>query len=131
MSISNRLFCIRGAICTDNNANDIIKNVELLFNTILKENHINNEKDFVSIQFTVTSEIDELNPAAALRKADIGIDVSHIPLFCSQEPVMKNSLKNVIRTMITIYKPEDSIIHSVYLNGAEILRPDLAKGYSK
>ena len=61
MNSMNRLFCIRGAVCTENKADAIIKNVELLFNTILKENDISNEKDFVSIQFTVTTDIDELN----------------------------------------------------------------------
>ena len=128
MNSMNRLFCIRGAVCTENNAAAIIKNVELLFNTILKENDISNEKDFVSIQFTVTTDIDELNPAAALRRGKQSVDVTHIPLFCSQEPVMKNSLKNVIRIMVTVYLPEQSEIHSVYLNGAEVLRPDLVRG---
>ncbi|MBR1910871.1 MAG: chorismate mutase [Treponema sp.] len=126
----NRIFCIRGAICTENNAASIVKNVEWLFKTILKENNLTNEKDFVSIQFTVTTDIDELNPAAALRRGKLGIDVSHIPLFCSQEPIMKNSLKNVIRTMITVYLPEESTVQSVYLNGAEVLRPDLSRGNS-
>lgn len=125
---SNRLFCIRGAVCTQNNSESIIKDIELLFKTIIKDNGIKSEKDFVSIQFTVTPDIDELNPAAALRRGNIGIDVSHIPLFCSQEPVMKNSLQKVIRTMITIYMPEDSVIKSAYLNGAEVLRPDLTRG---
>ena len=130
MNSNNRLFCIRGAVCTENNAESIIKNVEQLFKTIIKENNIVNEKNFVSIQFTVTPDIDELNPAAALRRGNLGIDVSHIPLFCSQEPVMKNSLQNVIRMMITVYLQEDATIQSVYLNGAEVLRPDLTRGNS-
>ena len=126
MSNTNRLFCIRGAVCTENNADSIIQNVEQLFKELLLKNKLSSARDIVSIQFTVTADIDELNPAAALRKGNIGLDTSHIPLFCAQEPVMKKSLPRVIRTLVTVYLPEDSTVQSVYLNGTQVLRPDLA-----
>lgn len=127
MSSMNRLFCIRGAICTENSKDEIIQNVARIFKEMVLKNGITAEKDFVSIQFTVTPDIDEMNPASALRHGDIGMDVSHIPLFCAQEPVMKNSLKKVIRVMLSVYLPENSSVTSVYLNGAEVLRPDIAR----
>lgn len=119
--IQNRLYGIRGAICTQDTVDDIVKNTSLLYSTILKKNDIS-ETDIVSIQFTTTPDLTKLNPAAALRKSGYASDV---PLFCSLEPVFENSLKNVIRCLILAYSQEKG--KSVYLNGAEVLRPDLNK----
>ena len=93
----------------------------MLYSTILEKNDIS-ETDIVSIQFTTTPDLTKLNPAAALRKSGYASDV---PLFCSLEPVFENSLKNVIRCLILAYSQEKG--KSVYLNGAEVLRPDLNK----
>lgn len=119
--ILNRLYGIRGAICTQDTVDDIVKNTSLLYSTILEKNDIS-ETDIVSIQFTTTPDLTKLNPAAALRKSGYASDV---PLFCSLEPVFENSLKNVIRCLILAYSQEKG--KSVYLNGAEVLRPDLNK----
>ena len=119
--IQNRLYGIRGAICTQDTVDDIVKNTSLLYSTILEKNNIS-ETDIVSIQFTTTPDLTKLNPAAALRKSGYASDV---PLFCSLEPVFENSLKNVIRCLILAYSQEKG--KSVYLNGAEVLRPDLNK----
>lgn len=119
--IKNRLYGIRGAICTQDTVDDIVKNTSLLYSTILEKNDIS-ETDIVSIQFTTTPDLTKLNPAAALRKSGYASDV---PLFCSLEPVFENSLKNVIRCLILAYSQEKG--KSVYLNGAEVLRPDLNK----
>lgn len=119
--IQDRLYGIRGAICTQDTVDDIVKNTSLLYSTILKKNDIS-ETDIVSIQFTTTPDLTKLNPAAALRKSGYASDV---PLFCSLEPVFENSLKNVIRCLILAYSQEKG--KSVYLNGAEVLRPDLNK----
>ena len=119
--MENRLYGIRGAICTQDTVEDMVKNTSLLYSTILKENKIE-ESDIVSIQFTTTPDLTKLNPAAALRRTGYACDV---PLFCSLEPVFENSLKNVIRCLILAYSKEKG--KSVYLNGAEVLRPDLAR----
>ncbi len=125
--MEKRLFGIRGAVCTENTADDIIKNVGTLCRTVFCENNVRSG-DIVSIQFTVTEDIDALNPAAALRKSDAGIDVSSCALFCSQEPHMARSLDHVVRLLLTVYLPEGSNLHHVYLNGAEVLRPDFTSG---
>lgn len=119
--MEKRLYGIRGAVCTEDNEKEIIHNVSTLYTTIIKNNKLD-ENDIVSIQFTITPDIKELNPAAALRKAGFA---SSIPLFCSLEPVFKNSLTKVIRCLITAYS--DRMGESVYLNGAEVLRPDLCR----
>ena len=38
--MENRLYGIRGAICTQDTVEDMVKNTSLLYSTILKENKI-------------------------------------------------------------------------------------------
>ena len=79
------------------------------------------------MHFTLTNDLDEANPCAALRREYKGIDVSKAALFCSQEAFVKGSLKKVIRLLLTAYLEEGSEVHNVYINGAEVLRPDFSK----
>ncbi|MBR6297525.1 MAG: chorismate mutase [Treponema sp.] len=121
-----RLYGIRGATCTENTPESIIKNVGELCRALFLTNKLETS-DIVSVQFTVTPDIDAMNPATALRKAgDVGLDTSVIPLFCSQEPVTKGMPKSVIRTMVTAYMEQGAKPVGAYVNGAQILRPDLA-----
>jgi chorismate mutase len=88
--------------------------------------HLNKlkEKDIVSIIFSVTSDLDAVNPAAALRRSSrAGGDEA---LFSVQEPESKNSLKRTVRVIIHCYLDEDVKVFHVYRNGAEVLRPDRA-----
>lgn len=117
---TKRLYAIRGAVCTSNTVDSIDEAVFQLYSTIKKENTFSDD-DMVSIQFTLTNDLTEENPAAALRKK---CGVSSVPLFCSVEPPIKNSLQFVIRILITVYMDKKPV--PVYLNGAEKLRPDLA-----
>lgn len=121
-----KIFCIRGAVCSENTADSIVENTGKLFAELVEKNSLS-QKDFVSIQFTITPDLDVMNPAAALRKADKNGIASSVPLFCSAEPVIKNMLPKTIRIMLTVYKPEDFVSKPVYMNGAEKLRPDLIK----
>ncbi|MGP1586863.1 MAG: chorismate mutase [Treponemataceae bacterium] len=117
---AKRLYGFRGAICAENTYDAIFENVRSMFEQLVFVNNLV-EHDMVSIQFTVTPDITALNPATALRKAGL---VKDVPLFCSQEPVFESSLKSVIRCMILAYS--DNSGKAVYLNGAQVLRPDLA-----
>lgn len=121
-----RLFAIRGATGAENDAESIKKNVREMCLALFSGNGLS-PRDFVSIQFTVTEDLDALNPAAALRKGQDEFDVSTIPLFCSQEPRVSGSPERMIRVMVTAYMDESAVPVSVYINGAERLRPDLAK----
>ena len=58
------------------------------------------------------------------------MDTSAVPLFCSQEPVVRNMLPKVVRLMVTAYLPEGTAVVPSYLNGAQVLRPDLGRGSS-
>lgn len=124
--MGRRIYSIRGAVCAENTAESITENVCHMCNEIFTQNGIQAD-DLVSIQFTLTPDLDVLNPATALRKGNVVIDTTKTALFCSQEAVIVNMLPKVIRVMVTAYLPDGSQIKTVYLNGAQKLRPDWHK----
>ena len=119
-----RLYGIRGAITAENNKESITEKTVEMCSLIFNENKLLPE-DFVSMHLTLTKDLDEMNPCAALRKSYKGIDVSRIPLFCSQEAYIKGGLEKVIRVLITVYMEDGYVPQNVYLGGAAVLRPDL------
>ncbi len=121
-----RLFGIRGATGAENTKESVIQNVGQMFSQLAKENNLKSE-DIVSIQFTITADLNQMNPAAALRRGNPPIDVSRVPLFCSQEPEIEGSPEKMIRVLITTYLEDDAKVVPVYINGGEKLRPDFAK----
>lgn len=124
--MSERLFAIRGATGAENNSDSIIKNVCEMCLRLFAENGLS-QKDFVSVQFTITDDLNVMNPAMALRKGQSEFDVSLIPLFCSQEPKILGSPEKMIRVLVTAYMDDKKTPVPVYINGGEKLRPDLAK----
>lgn len=117
-----KLIGIRGASGIDEDTPEAVQSaVKNLFTEIYAKNSLN-EKNIVSIQFTLTSDIRSMNPAAALRKAGFG---QSCPLFCSQEPDIDGMLPRMVRVLITAYSRKNAV--PVYINGAERLRPDLCK----
>lgn len=121
-----RLAAFRGAVCVENTAESITENVCLMCGQLFSRNGIKAE-DIVSLQFTITDDITVLNPATALRKGNAGLDVSQIPLFCSQEAKIEGGMPLVVRALLTAYVDAGSERHNVYLNGAEKLRPGFSK----
>lgn len=112
---------VRGATCVKKDRPDlIIENTVSLIQLLVSKNKIE-EKDIVSIMFTLTKDLKSYNPAAALRT----IGFENVPLFCSQEAYVKGSLKKVIRVIITLNTDSDEKLIPIYINGAERLRPDL------
>jgi monofunctional chorismate mutase, gram positive type, clade 1 len=125
MNTHTRLYGLRGAVCAENSAASITDAVCALCRTLFSENHLS-PQDIVSVQFTVTPDLTALNPAAALRRGECGIDVSRCALFCSQEPVVEHMLSKTIRVLVTSYMQDGALPRHVYIQGAEALRPDLA-----
>ena len=123
MSQNKRLAAFRGAVCVKNTAESITENVCLMCRELFSRNKIKAE-DIVSLQFTITDDITVLNPATALRRGNPGLDVSQVPLFCSQEAKIDGMMPKVIRVLLTSYVDEGTERQNVYLNGAEKLRPD-------
>ncbi len=110
---------VRGAIqIKKNNAKQIEQGVVKLIKSILEINRID-ITDIISIIFSQTSDLNEMNPASALRTEGY----NETPLFCTQEPEIKGSMEKVIRVLITTESVVD--LKPVYLEGAEKLRLDL------
>ena len=125
--MDKRLAAFRGAICVENTAESITENVCLMCRELFSRNSIKAD-DIVSLQFTITKDITKLNPATALRKGDCGLDITAVPLFCSQEAYIEGGMPLVIRALLTTYVDAGyNERHNVYLNGAEKLRPDFSK----
>ncbi|MCI1209707.1 MAG: chorismate mutase [Treponema sp.] len=122
-----KIYAVRGAICSENTQSAIGNAVEELCKKIFSENKIQ-AKNIVSIQFTVTNDITAMNPAAALRKGNCGIDISQTALFCSSEPPVDGALAHTIRVMVTVYLPKKTTIRHIYLGSAGALRPDFSGG---
>jgi chorismate mutase len=118
-----RLFALRGATRCLNEENDIRKQVVALYDELLRVNRLQ-EEDLVSVIFSVTGDLDELNPATALRREGRAAEAA---LFVTQEARVKGGLERTIRLLIHCY-PEKGLrpVH-VYRNGAEVLRPDRKK----
>ena len=118
-----KLTAIRGAICCENSKESISEQTAKMCNTLFEKTCIQS-KNIISMQFTLTKDLDSFNPCAALRKEKIIIDTNEIPLFCSQEAYVKNSLQKVIRVLVTCYVEDELKVSHIYLDGAEVLRPD-------
>ena len=121
-----KVFGIRGACCAENTAESITNETVALCRRIFLENALSPE-DIVSIQFTLTRDLDEMNPCSALRKNDVGLDTSRIPLFCAQEAYIKGGLEKVIRILITAYLDEGKTPKNCYIDGADVLRPEFSR----
>jgi chorismate mutase len=122
-----RLFGIRGAIRCENKVDDIVRRVVELYDELLASNDLR-EENIVSLIFSVTSDLTALNPAAALRRGGRAADLA---LFSVAEPDTVGSLSFVIRILFHCYLPAGSSPKHIYLNGAEILRPDRSRAEGK
>lgn len=116
------IVSIRGAISVKaNNASDISTATEMLITELFKQNKLA-ESQIINIFFTVTNDLDAVNPATVAREK---FKLDSMPMLCVQEMNVKNSLPRCIRIMINAYSniTKDKVKH-VYLGGAESLRPD-------
>ncbi|MDR1218805.1 MAG: chorismate mutase [Treponema sp.] len=121
--MSKKLFALRGATQALNTAEDIEKWTVFLYDGLLKLNKLE-ERDIVSVVFSMTSDLDEENPAAALRHAGRARSAA---LFATQEAFVRGGLPRTIRALIHCYLDEGAAVRHLYYNGAEALRPDWAR----
>jgi chorismate mutase len=115
-----KLFALRGAVRCRNTAEDIQEQIAALYDALLEQNKLE-EADIVSLIFSVTKDLDALNPAAALRRTGRAEDLA---LFAVQEAETSGALERVIRVLIHCYLGANLKPRHVYRNGAEALRPD-------
>ena len=119
MMFWKKLYAGRAAVCTQNTQEQIKTAVVTAYTHFLELNRLQ-EKDIVSLQFSITSDITAANPATLLRSAGYA---SAAALFCSTEPDIDGSPHGIIRFLFYYYGKKKTI--PVYLGGAEKLRPDL------
>lgn len=130
----NRLWSVRGAVCVPVSEQTPDQCVEImttrvgeLIGQLIVQNKIHHDA-IVNIQFTQTADVDYLNAAAAARNSELSQALSHIALFCAQEPEYPNSLVGTIRVLITYYHAAEHQPKPAYLHGAQVLRRDLFHG---
>src|SRR5690554_1625017 len=117
-----RLYAARSAVQIPLDTKEAIvagvKEMALLF---LERNSLS-ASDIVSIQFTITSDLQSYNPAAALRESYPNLKT---PLFCMQEPTISNMMPQVIRALIYFYGDDDYCVQHAYVGTTSQLRSDL------
>ncbi len=114
---------VRGAITVkQDNESEIILATERLLMQMIKENNINPD-DVASVFISVTDDVTAAFPAKAVRSLE---GWTYVPVMCMKEISVTNSLTNCIRVMMHVNttKVQHEINH-IYLEGAEVLRPDL------
>ncbi len=85
--------------------------------------------DLVSLLYSVTRDLTAGNPATGAREGVAGL--SEVPLFCVQEADVQGSPALTVRLLATFEVPDRWAASRrarptpVYLDGAEVLRPDL------
>src|SRR3989338_10070488 len=95
-----KLASIRGAITVKENSIKEIKNsTTLLLTELLKQNKLDKSK-IINIIFTVTDDINELNPATVSREE---FQLDSVPILCVQEMKIKNGLPKCIWVLIQTY----------------------------
>jgi len=119
MLFRKKLYAGRAAISAQNTTDNIQAAVVTAYTRFLELNRLH-EKDIVSLQFSVTTDITAANPATLLRSAGFA---SETVLFCSAEPNIDGSRPGIIRFLFYFYGKKKPV--PVYLGEAEKLRPDL------
>lgn len=119
-----RCRAVRGATTVEaNTAQDIEDATTEVLQKIIRENKIRIE-DIVSVNFSVSVDLDAQFPAVAARK----MGWNYVPMLCSYEIDVPDSLRKCVRVLLTYNTraPQHKIKHQ-YLRGAAVLRPDLAE----
>ncbi|WP_026673045.1 chorismate mutase [Alkalihalobacterium bogoriense] len=114
---------VRGAITvTENKEAHMLEATEELLAEMIEKNQIKPD-DVAHVLITVTDDLHATFPAKALRKFE---GWKFVPVMCSVEIPVPNSLASCIRVMMTVNteKRQEDIQH-VYLRNAITLRPDL------
>ena len=113
---------VRGAIQVSSNDADAIVAAGLrLLQATLGSNGVSAD-EIISIVFSLTPDLTRANPATAVRTNGY----PDVPLFCVQEAVVDGQPGRIIRLLLTYRGGGDRKPVPVYLDGAQVLRPDLS-----
>lgn len=117
---------IRGANSVPENSPEaILEATRTLLLAICEANPTLRPEDIAAIYFTLTPDLDATYPAYAARQ----LGWTEVPLLSAQEVPVPNGMPRVVRVLVlwNTDLPQEAIRH-VYLNEAQRLRPDLARG---
>ncbi len=118
------MVAVRGAIQVSANDAEAIRSAGLrLLRSVLDGNGVAPE-DIVSIIFSLTPDLTRANPATATREGGF----AEVPLFCVQEADVEGQPGRIIRLLMTYRGDGDRKPVPVFLDGAQVLRPDLPPG---
>jgi len=113
---------LRGAICSSNNKEEITQGVVELYDKLLELNGLA-EKDLISLFFSLTPDLNAVNPATVLRQSG---RAGKLAMMVFQEAAVNNSVPFTIRALIHCYMDREKPVKHVFFRGAEKLRPDWA-----
>jgi chorismate mutase len=120
--VEKRLYAGRAAVQLETDSKDqMLAAVKTMAQLFFDTNPID-QHEYVSIQFTLTSDLTSFNPATAFRA---NFPTLTVPLFCAVEPPIQNSMKRMVRMLIYFYGPSDYVVKHAYVGEAALLRPDL------
>jgi chorismate mutase len=114
---------LRGATTIDEDTpGQIRERMKALMATVFERNALVND-DVVSVFVTATADIHSLHPATAAR--EFGLD--DVAFLGAQEAVIEGTLPRCVRLLLLVEtdRPREALRH-VFLEGATVLRPDLA-----
>jgi chorismate mutase len=115
---------IRGAITVDaDDSQAIVKATKRLLSSMIAQNGVEID-DIASVLFSLTPDLRAVFPALGARE----MGWVHVPMLHFSEIDVPGSLPRVIRVLMHVNtaRTQQEIEH-VYLDGARVLRPDLAK----
>ncbi len=111
---------IRGAITVEKDDPVEIREASLeLLSRIIEENKLE-EKELISIIFSVTRDITSFNPATAVRLSGY----KEVALFCVQEAFIRGQMDHTIRVLVHAQRKTNDEMRHIYLKKAKKLRPD-------
>jgi chorismate mutase len=124
MPAALRIAAVRGAIQVPANKSEAIRaSTARLLEALVLKNGLRPER-IVSAIFTATPDLTADFPAHAARK----LGWHDVPLLGATEVDVPGALPRVVRVLLTVEAPPSrKRLAPVYLDGAEALRPDLAK----
>lgn len=115
---------VRGAITVDvDEPSAVYAATRELLGAMLERNGLGHA-DLISAVFTVTDDLTSAFPAVAAREMGWG----DVPLLCALEIPVPGALGRCVRVLLhaASARPRAAVDH-VYLRGAVVLRPDLAR----
>ena len=114
---------LRGATTLDVDAPDHIRErVKALMAALYERNGLDNE-DVISVLVTGTADITTFHPVTAAR--EFGLD--DVPLLGAQELQIAGTLPRCVRVLLHVETERSRAdLRHVFLEGATVLRPDLA-----